>query len=113
VIGRDPATKQRSPWVRHEPMRIDDEMVAVFRRRVHDGMLNALVSEEPKGWHLSVSHSLPNGDPGRYPSWDELAHARDELLPPDLNFAMMFPPKEWYVALHPTTFHLFSIDGDG
>jgi hypothetical protein len=110
MSGRDPATKQRSPWVRGEDMLMDGEVLQAWRRNVHDGRLNALVGSEPNGrLHMSVSHSLPRGGPGRYPTWDELAHARYELLPGDLTFAMMLPPLDAYVADHPTTFHLFSI----
>lgn len=77
------------------------------RRCVHDGYLVAIVADEPGiGWHLSISHRRPNGDLVRYPTWDEIAHARDTFLPAELGFVMHLPPAGEYVALHDTTFHL-------
>lgn len=109
----DPLTAQTTPWVGlpNETMHMDDGLGHVvvahwFRRTVPDGTLMACVSEEPQGWHLSVSFSDHARNYTRYPSWDELAHARYELLPTDLDFVMHLPPPEEYVALHKTTFHL-------
>lgn len=114
---RDPMTRQRSAWRERDPLMVDGEQIAVFERNVHDGVLRALVAYEHPGheprWHISVSHSKPQGGPGRYPSWDELAHARYELGPSDVTFAMMLPPLDHYVADHPTTFHLFEVPWDG
>lgn len=113
-MDRQPATKQRSPWTP-----IDDNILGQFvemagvscagyQRRVHDGLLAALVAEEPLGWHMSISHRRTGKKPGpgRYPTWDEIAHARYELLPADIDFVMHLPPEDEYVALHDTTFHL-------
>lgn len=91
--------------------------VEVYQREVEDGHLSAFVTKEPSGpggcieWHLSISHRTNDNppQPGRYPTWDEIAHARYELLPGDLPFAMMLPPKSEYVALHDTTFHLHEV----
>lgn len=69
-------------------------------------MLRALVAEEPAGWHLSISFADDCRRPTRYPTWDEIAHARYELLPDDIDVVMHLPPPGEYVALHPTTFHL-------
>lgn len=55
------------------------------------------------GWHISISH------PTRYPTWDEIKHARYKLLPPGLTMAMYLPPEEQFVDLHPNCFHLFEI----
>lgn len=79
---------------------------AAWRRTVTDGRLHALVCEEPAGWHLSISFADDCNRPTRYPSWDEIAHARYELLPDDVDFVMHLPPPGEYVACHPTTFHL-------
>jgi len=46
------------------------------------------------------------GHPSRYPTWDEIADARDQLLPVDVGFVMHLPARGEYVAVHPTTFHL-------
>jgi hypothetical protein len=47
--------------------------------------------------------------PGRYPTWDEIADARYQFVPNDLTMAMLLPPREQYVNLHETTFHLHEI----
>lgn len=77
-----------------------------WSRRVGDGTLWAIVSNEPWGWHLSVSFRNPRNELTRYPTWDELTHARYELLPDDIDVVMHLPPPAEYVALHDTTFHL-------
>lgn len=59
--------------------------------------------ETDDGWHLSISH------PSRYPTWDEIRDARYELLPNDCTMAMLLPPKEQYVNLHPNCFHLHEV----
>lgn len=89
-----------------------------FRSAVHDGVLMVLVGEEPimaggrMGWHLSISHS--RGDkPGRIPSWEEIKVARYRFCPNECTMAMMLPPREEYVNLHPTTMHLHEIDTRG
>jgi hypothetical protein len=52
------------------------------------------------GWHLSISH------PWRYPTWDEIAAARYALVPDAVTMAMVLPPSDEYVNLHPNCFHL-------
>jgi hypothetical protein len=52
------------------------------------------------GWHLSVSH------PERYPTWDEIAHARYSLVPNEVNMGMLLPPKEDFVNVHNFCFQL-------
>lgn len=111
--ARDPLTKQRSSWRPMKGMTIGGVKTDAFVRNVHDGRLRALVSHEPQGWHLSISHVKPNGEPGRYPTWDEIAHADEELLPSEVTMAMILPPADEYVAHHPTTFHLNEIEGEG
>lgn len=76
-------------------------------RKVHDGTLRSIVAHEPIGWHLSISWTgASSATRKRYPTWDEIADAREQLLPVDLCFAMHLPPADEYVALHDTTFHL-------
>ena len=107
-VPNKPLTKQRSPWVERGMVRLTDHVLrVVLVRRVHDGTLRAIVAEEPSGWHASISHAFTkSGRGGRYPTWDELAHARYELLPEDIDVVMHLPPPGEYVALHDTTFHL-------
>jgi hypothetical protein len=105
-MERAPITRQRSPWLEAEPLTINDVRTRTFRREVNDGALWALVAEEPQGWHLSISFRDRRDQLTRYPRWDEIAHARDELLPADIDFVMWLPRAGDYVALHDTTFHL-------
>jgi hypothetical protein len=113
-------TKHRSSWQEFEVANPElHELLTgagigecrMFVRKVHDGELRALVSLEPPGWHLSISHTRAarNGrpQPGRDPTWDEIAHARDELLPADVGFVMHLPAADEYVALMDTCFHLW------
>jgi hypothetical protein len=76
-----------------------------------DGHLSVLVSDEPTGLHLSISHrtneARPRGD--RYPTWDEIAEARERFLPDDRTFVMHLPPRAEYVSVHSTTFHLWEL----
>lgn len=112
-----PLTKQRSTWERIEEMDINGARACAWQRKVSDGSLRALVAQEPLGpdgelqWHMSISHATNHAPPRyvRYPTWDEIAHARYELLPADKTFAMLLPPPSEYVAVHPTTFHLHEI----
>jgi hypothetical protein len=57
----------------------------------------------PHGWHLSISC------PHRYPTWDEIFHARYDLLPDNITVAMLLPPSKEYVNLHRNCFHLHQI----
>ena len=54
--------------------------------------------------HLSISHKT------RYPTWDEIFSARYFFIPDVIPMAMMLPPKEEYVDLHPNCFHLWEIE---
>ena len=117
-----PLTRQRSPWIEIDTDRRKTAIdrlfedlglkVKLFRRAVSDGQLYAILGREPDvGLHLSVSWHPPDGvrinaRAKRYPSWDELMHARWELLPHDVPFVMHFPTPEEYLAVHDTTFHL-------
>lgn len=81
---------------------------AVGVRSFRRGDLQVIIAREPQEdgelrWHLSISA------PNRYPTWDELADARYDLLPDELTMAMLLPPRVEYVNLHPTTFHLHEL----
>lgn len=108
----NPLTRQRSPWVemKREQLTILGVGATVFRRRVGDGVLMAVRGpQEPEGWHLSISFRNHRQELTRYPHWDEISHARYELLPHDLTMMMLLPPPEEFVALHDTTFHLYEM----
>lgn len=68
--------------------------------------LVVIVSKDAGAWHLSVSHPL------RYPTWDEIKYLRYKYLPNDVTMAIILPPKEDYVNLHPTCFHLWQIGAE-
>jgi hypothetical protein len=55
-------------------------------------------------WHLSIAHRT------RYPTWDEIADVRYELVPDDVTMAMLLPPRGEYVNAHERCFHLWQID---
>ncbi len=102
-MERQTATKIRAEW---HPL---SDGWPGYWRNCHDGQLRVLITEDPGGWHLSISHArMKKGEPvpGRYPTWDEIAEARYRFLPDDLDFVMHLPPMDEYVAVHPTTFHL-------
>jgi hypothetical protein len=110
----NPLSKQRSPWQRGVLPDVVERAFAMahleptyYERHVHDGILSVIICEEPAGWHLSISHIFNHGRYGRYPSWDEIAHARYTLLPVDIDFVMHLPPPDEFVAVHDTTFHLW------
>jgi hypothetical protein len=104
---RRPISRQRSPWREIGDGAVLDWPTGTWRRDVADGVLLAIVGDEPRiGWHLSISFRDHRRRPSRYPTWDEIADARDELLPGDVGFVMHLPPAGEYVALHDSTFHL-------
>jgi hypothetical protein len=75
--------------------------------------LSVFVGEEDEAWHMSISHRWnEDNSPGRYPTWDEIRDARYEFCPKAAIMAMILPPKENYVNVHATTFHLFQIPGE-
>jgi len=104
-----PLTRQRSPWVEVDTQLILGVEAKVYQRRVNDGVLMAIVGHEPAGWHLSISFRDHRQRLTRYPHWDEISHARYELMPADLPIAMILPPEDEFVAVHDTTFHLHEI----
>jgi hypothetical protein len=105
-MERKPLESTDSPWINGLDFVMGTLRAKLFRRKVHDGILSVLVANEPTGWHLSISHKQGLAYSKRYPTWDEIADARYRLLPNDLLFVMHLPPKEHYVSLHDTTFHL-------
>lgn len=82
-----------------------------WQREVRDGHLSVFAGPEPDGFHLSISHRRSDGTrlPGRYPTWDEITDARYRFCPDHLTMAMLLPPKDEYVNVHATTFHLWEI----
>lgn len=95
------ASKHRGPW------QYQGEMgnASVYQW----GNTRALVELHrlPYGWHISVSC------PKRLPTYDEIKSARYSLAPAGVTMAMIFPPPEEFVNLHPNCLHLYEIPGDG
>jgi hypothetical protein len=58
------------------------------------GQCTVIVSHSDQGWHFSIAH------PTRYPTWDEVAKVRYELIPDEAQMAMMLPPRSEYVNIH-------------
>jgi hypothetical protein len=67
--------------------------VKIFTRKLKDGELRSIVSCEPPDylWHLTITHT---GRRTRYPTWEEITHARYELLPNKLVMALYLPSIE-------------------
>jgi hypothetical protein len=109
-MERAPLTRVCSTWEPLDDPFAPTEIVGVpvywWQRRVSDGLLIGCVAEEPTGWHLSISFRDHRGRYSRYPRWDEIAQAREQFLPDDVDFVMHLPRLAEYVALHDTTFHL-------
>lgn len=55
-------------------------------------------------WHLSVSRW-----DGVYPTWDEIADARYDLLPQDIDIGLILPPPKDYINQHPGVLQLTEI----
>lgn len=86
-------------------------LARAYQKEVADGHLSVFVGREDAGFHLSISHRTNDIPPvpGRYPTWDEIVDARYQFCPPQVVMAMLLPPKEEYVNLHETTFHLWEV----
>lgn len=86
--------------------------VAILRRDVYDGELRAIRSCDPPdyAWRLSVTHwprtRRAKRHP-RWPYWEELADARAELLPANIDVVLFVPhPDQVYGRDDTRTFHL-------
>lgn len=89
-----------------------------FQKEVADGFLNLIVGLDPGGgWHMSISHAdktlvSPSGHMvpgGRVPTYEEIKEARYKFCPNEIYMAMILPPREEFVNVHPTTMHLYQI----
>ena len=89
---------QRTTWTRES-----SPLGELLRFYIGSTGCRAVVGDEPDGLHISVSAE------GRYPTWDELASARDEFGRPDQRFVMHFPPADEYVNAHQTCLHLWEV----
>jgi hypothetical protein len=67
------------------------------------GECSVFVSVDDDRYHLSIAH------PSRYPTWDEIKEARENLLPIGKWFSMLLPPPQHYVNFHRNCFHLWEL----
>lgn len=81
-----------------QPPGVEDDFAA-YRM----GGCTVFVGRSFYGWHLSISH------PRRYPTWDEIAHARYLLVPDAVAMAMLLPPQSEFVNVHENCFHLWQV----
>lgn len=109
-VGDGPKPQTKVPPIKEEPLPVG-MIVLIQQGRLEPGtrlysmgQCSILVSppiDPAWGWHLSIAH------PTRYPAWDEVAKARYELLPTDVNFDMPLPRTEDYVSIHANCFHVW------
>jgi hypothetical protein len=109
-VGEGPKPQTKLPPIKEESLPVQmqiwmaDGSLEPGTRLYSMGQCSIMVSppiDEGWGWHLSIAH------PTRYPSWDEVAKARYELLPLDLNFEMPLPRPEDYVSIHENCFQVW------
>jgi len=65
-----------------------------------------LVGIEDGKWHMSIANPI------RYPTWDEIKEARYMFVSGKVTMAMILPPNDQYVNVHPNCFHLHEIEDD-
>jgi hypothetical protein len=98
-------SRQRLPEPIEVPLPVPAALIGLEpnARRYQVGGCTVLVgSTEATGYHLSISH------PSRYPTWDEIAHARYKLVP-NVTMALLLPPGSKYINIHPNCFHLWQV----
>jgi len=88
---------ERSPWIWVETIddnegHEDNQLISQqFLRKVGDGYLSTLVSfNESLGWHMAVAFVAPRHT--RYPTWEEVLDAGQQLLPVGLIFVAAVQP---------------------
>jgi hypothetical protein len=109
-VGLGPRPQTKLQPIKEEPLpvtmivMIREEQLEPGSRLYSMGQCSIIVSPPVDvgwGWHLSIAH------PTRYPTWDEVAKARYELLPLDVDFDMPLPRPENYVSIHSNCFHVW------
>lgn len=97
--------KVKSEYYRRMGSSDTDVLIMESAKAYACGDLYVLVNCEPTPhgplYHLSISH------PKRYPTWDEISAARNQLLSPNKDYMMMLPKAQHYVNLHQNCFHLW------
>lgn len=73
------------------------------KKASHETGCTIIVGHSAAGYHLSISR------PDRDPTWQEIRDARYKLIPNAVTMAMLLPPQEEYVNVHPHCFHLWQV----
>lgn len=95
-------------WHRSErnDVLFDGEPTRAWYRVVVGGYLHAYVAHMPTGWHVSVSYvDDESSTPTRLPTWAELFHAREVLVPAGVTMAVVLHAE----VSAPTMLHLHEI----
>lgn len=118
-------TRELAEWL---PSPADEEVAAllratgatdvvILRRQVFDGELRAIRSCDPPEftWRLSVTHwpgTRRSRKHPRMPHWDEVADARAELLPANIEVVLFVPHPDLVGKKEASTFHLYEYRGE-
>lgn len=85
--------------------------VAVWKNVVWDGELRAVVHLAPTGWTMSLSHGSVDRKgkvkKRRYPTWVEIAEAKDELLEGGLAYICSVPSGDEAKEMADTTIDVY------
>lgn len=70
------------------------------------GQILAIESIDAERHHVSLSHRK------RLPTWNEVKIVREALCDPDKFYAMVLPPKQYYLNVHEYCFHLWEVKAE-
>lgn len=108
--NRAPSYTERRPLTLRElppPPQLSRSLLAdgqnSYLRVYRLGECAVIVTKQYGRWHLSIT------GPDRLPTWDEVAEARYRILPAEITAAMILPPKDLYVNIHPNCFQLVEV----
>jgi hypothetical protein len=114
IPGTVSAEAKHLRWVKKREDSFDGVLLRHYEATTSDGILKACVSRDPAGkngallWHISISHRDRFDQPDRVPTWDEMKHAKYQLVSVDVCMVLIFPRKTaTYVNLHDTCLHLW------
>ena len=110
---RVPVDPQTLAWARTT----GEPGIRCHQRDVDDGHLTVLVAKctdpsfDAPRWHLSISHrtNAHPPQPGRLPTWEEIAEARYRFVPDEAQMALFLPPRAEYVNVHETTMQMWEV----
>lgn len=85
---------------------IDTGQVHPSLKQYRMGKVSILIHRDEAGYHLSLTGQT------RYPTWDEVAKVRYELIPDECYMVMVLPPSSEYVNIHEFVFQLIEVSPD-